>query len=386
MLLGSLKNKTDLILNTNITKGPIKLLSIYISGDPNEIFIKNYQSKLDSLLRQLHWWKARDLSLYGRVLIVKTLALSKFLYLASLIPIPKNIINIIKSEIYEFIWKGKTDKVKREIFEQEFAIGGFKMFDFIDIIKASSVIWIKRYLDTIDRNWKSMFECFCNKTNLPVFLQSNFDVSELPPNLPLYYKNSIIIWQSVSHHVTNNNLLSNCLWYNKGIKLGGKSVYSKNLMSIGMWTVADLYECDGQTVIPFSTWQKRGAVELDRLTWLGIVNVVKPIRNTFCKSCIISAGIVVNDKFISIQKVTQRDIKNSLSKKKYSKLKELDFKFKIKANSIHGNLNDEIWKRLFLSCHQVNMNKKTKGLVTLGELRDFLANRAIFHNRGSCAN
>ena len=236
------------------------------------------------------------------------------------------------------------------------------MFDFIDIIKASSVIWIKRYLDTIDRNWKSMFECFCNKTNLPVFLQSNFDVSELPPNLPLYYKNSIIIWQSVSHHVTNNNLLSNCLWYNKGIKLGGKSVYSKNLMSIGMWTVADLYECDEQTVIPFSTWQKRGAVELDRLTWLGIVNAVKPFRNKFCTSCIISAGIVVNDKFISIQNVTQRDIKNSLSKKKYSKLKELDFKFKIKANSIHGNLNDEIWKRLFLSCHQVTMNNKTKEL------------------------
>ena len=36
----------------------------------------NIHSKVEALLRQLHWWKARDLSLRGKVLIVKALALS----------------------------------------------------------------------------------------------------------------------------------------------------------------------------------------------------------------------------------------------------------------------------------------------------------------------
>ena len=84
----------------------------------------NFESKVEALLRQLHWWKARDLSLRGKVLIVKALALSKFQYLASLATIPEHIIRQVNSMVYEFIWNGKTDKVKRHLFEQEFKRGG----------------------------------------------------------------------------------------------------------------------------------------------------------------------------------------------------------------------------------------------------------------------
>ena len=84
----------------------------------------NFQSKIDALLRQLHWWKARDLSLTGRVLIVKALALSKFQYLAALVNIPENIVKQVNRIVYEFIWSGKTDKVKRILFEQSYNKGG----------------------------------------------------------------------------------------------------------------------------------------------------------------------------------------------------------------------------------------------------------------------
>ena len=178
------------------------------------------------------------------------------------------------------------------------------MPDFNDIVRASSVMWVKKYFDDVDRNWKCMFEYFCKKANLGIFLQSDFDVDELPPDLPLYYKNSLLNWQHICNHMSSNNL-SNWLWYNKHIKLGNRSIYNKNLMSIGMWTINDLYENDKQTIIPFKTWQNRGATELDRLTWLGIINVVKPNRHKYSKSNLVSAGIYVNDQFISIQKVTQ---------------------------------------------------------------------------------
>ena len=82
----------------------------------------------------------------GKVLIVKSLAVSKFMYLASLIHIPQDIIKEINSIIYEFIWNGKTHKVKRKIFEQDFNKGGYKMIDFESAIKASKVMWIKNLL------------------------------------------------------------------------------------------------------------------------------------------------------------------------------------------------------------------------------------------------
>ena len=357
-----INNRLDIKLNLTIIKGPIKLLGIYIGNDPNETHAQNFTSKVDSLLRQLHWWKARDLSLQGRVLIVKAIGLSKFQYIASLVHIPYHVIKTVNSAIYEFVWKGKTDKVKRDIFEQDFNLGGFKMANLDDIIKASSIMWIKKYLDETNRNWKGIFENFCKKKNLNLFLQSNFDVNEIPNNMPLYYRASIINWHDVSHAVSDEGLVSNVLWYNKNIKLGGKTVFSRNLMSLGLWTVSDLFDKVTKNIIPFHIWQHRGATELDRFTWLGIVDLVRQNKHKFWDNSVIASGIMLNRKFIGIENVTIKDIKTLLTNRKYKKLKESDFKFKIKASNLYPNLHSGIWENLFVSCHIVPLDNKTKEL------------------------
>ena len=66
----------------------------------------------------------------------------------------------------------------------------------------------------------------------------------------------------------------NCIWNNKTLKVGGKSVYNEWLMASGMWIISDLFDKNG-ILIPFNTWLKRGAVELDRLVWYGIRNTLK---------------------------------------------------------------------------------------------------------------
>ena len=125
----------------------------------------NFQSKIKALLRQSHWWKARDLSLRGKVLIIKALVLSKFHFLASLITRPQDIITQVNSIIYNFIWNGKTDKVKRKrnLFEQDFKHGGYKMISLNDIIAAVSVMWVQKYLDNNEREWKYTLEFFSKR-------------------------------------------------------------------------------------------------------------------------------------------------------------------------------------------------------------------------------
>ena len=160
MLLGSWKDRHNLPRNIKWTKEPIRLLGIYITNNPNEPVMANFQSKLEALLRQLLWWKARDLSLRGKVLIIKALALSKFHFLASLITIPQDIITQVNTIIYNFISNGKTDKVKRNIFEQDFKHGGYKMTSLNDIVAAASVMWVQKYLDNNEREWKYTLEFF----------------------------------------------------------------------------------------------------------------------------------------------------------------------------------------------------------------------------------
>ena len=48
-----------------------------------------------------------------KILIIKSLIIPQFTYLDSVTTIKKQNINELENEIYNFIWDGKRDKVKR---------------------------------------------------------------------------------------------------------------------------------------------------------------------------------------------------------------------------------------------------------------------------------
>ena len=70
-------------------------------------------------------WKWRGLSLLGRIQIVKTFAVPKLIYRASVLPISKEQIKETNSIIYGFIWNGK-DKIKRNALISDVNKGGLK--------------------------------------------------------------------------------------------------------------------------------------------------------------------------------------------------------------------------------------------------------------------
>ena len=236
------------------------------------VWVKVLGHSTRNIVDLANWWKARDLTLRGKVLIIKSLGISKFQYLSSLVTIPKHVVKEVDKILYEFIWNGKSDKVKRKIFEQDFKQGGYNMTSMGDTVISASVMWVKKYLDNVDREWKLTMEELCKVKNLRLFLMSNFDVNELPKDIPAYYSQSISNWSNMKSS-TIIEPSNQCLWYNKRFRLGTKTAYNERLMSIGMWVVSDLFDNTG--VIPFSIWMKRGALELDRIMWYGILKCIK---------------------------------------------------------------------------------------------------------------
>ena len=66
----------------------------------------------------------------GRILILKTLALSQVVYLLSSLCVPQWVVNEINKEFYSFVWKYKRDKISRKVLENENEMGGLKIIDF----------------------------------------------------------------------------------------------------------------------------------------------------------------------------------------------------------------------------------------------------------------
>ena len=66
-------------------------------------------------------------TLFGKIMLIKTLGISQFIHLASVLTIPEHVIICIERLIFNFLWKGKGDKVKRSAVIKSMREGGLDM-------------------------------------------------------------------------------------------------------------------------------------------------------------------------------------------------------------------------------------------------------------------
>ena len=58
-------------------------------------------------------WSSRDLTMFGRAMLIKTLGISQLIYSASNLDAPKGFVEIVRTKSFKFLWKNKKDKIKR---------------------------------------------------------------------------------------------------------------------------------------------------------------------------------------------------------------------------------------------------------------------------------
>ena len=125
---------------------PTKLLGIYVSCDERGNSQMNFNLKVQKLQTNLDIWKSRGLTLYGKVLIIKSLGLSSLIYSISNVNVPKEIVSMVKDKMIRFLWKNKKGKIKRTSMYQDLSTGGLRMVDIELTIKSLRLAWIKRLL------------------------------------------------------------------------------------------------------------------------------------------------------------------------------------------------------------------------------------------------
>jgi hypothetical protein len=74
-------------------------------------------------------WKKRNITIVGRIMIVKSLIIPNIAYVASATNIDTDYVSKFKTMIYKFIWNDKREKVKRETMNKNYLEGGLKMID-----------------------------------------------------------------------------------------------------------------------------------------------------------------------------------------------------------------------------------------------------------------
>ena len=84
--------------------------------------------------------------------VIKSLIIPKFVYIASLLPTPKDAIRELNQLLFKFLWKG-VDKTTRLSVINEYEKDGLKMIDLETMIKSLRLAWLKRIIIQCKRWW-----------------------------------------------------------------------------------------------------------------------------------------------------------------------------------------------------------------------------------------
>jgi endonuclease/exonuclease/phosphatase family metal-dependent hydrolase len=336
----------------------IKILGIFISYNKDTMTKNNFDDRLLKIKNKFNMWKKRDLTIYGKILIIKTFALSQILYTSTVLHIPDKIVKEIQNLIFCFLWNGKTHKVKRNVVIQEYLNGGCKMIDIEETLKVQKVKWIKWYFQREETDWKKTMKKIIGVDNLEIFLKSNF---EIPPRLKVnvFYYELLKTWRDVKYKkiLSKEDVLSQYLWYNSKIRVHNKTAYNESFIQANLIQIKDIIKDNMQ----FKDIQEMNINNNLIVEYIDLLNAI-PLQ---WKQLLLSdtAYIHNSDCLISIDNEGKnildtnfREIYNDLVFKKIDKSKSCT------KLSETFDINDNEWKQYFMLPHNSGVTNKVKEL------------------------
>ena len=384
MLLGDCAHSSlsHTLFKTIKIKTYVKILGIHFTYDYRVKQKLNFDELITSIKNKLRIWKWRDLTIIGRIQIVKTFIIPIFLYRASMICLDKEFVKEANKIIFNFIWKGK-DKIKRLALIGDIEDGGLKAPHLDSIIKTQRILCCKRLASEQPSSWKTILLHYLNPVGGKFILCCDYNIKTLPIKLPVFYEECLKYFAECSaakqgslQNPTNPDLSKIILWNNKAICVDGKSVYYNRLANIGILRIGDLIYEDNKLLT--NHLRELNISPLDAFRIACVIDALPTEWRAFLKTCNHS---VIEPFNLQNQVQLHLNGQNVLLGKAESKLiyKEIRNRSitpptaQLKYNAQFAS--DELdWKKIYSLPHRVALDAKSR------EFQYKLLNRCLATN------
>ena len=220
------------------------ILGITFSTDLHNIPCINYDKALAKAKKVINSWKYRNLTPIGKITVIKTLILSKFVHLFMIIPISNTFLNNIDKILYSFLWAGKPDRVSRKDICKTNLKGGLKMINLCHFEKSLKLSWLKLLTINYSKDWFSVLQATVGDINklYRVGIKWTLD-SKLNPFWSTIFKYAED-FSNKQKFKTNQDILNSCIWYNNAI--GTEKIFFPNWFKKGIYYVGDILGENGE--------------------------------------------------------------------------------------------------------------------------------------------
>ena len=109
----------------------------------------NFNSKIEEIKKVFNLWFHRTLTVYGKIVVIKTLALPKLCHLALVLPdLSNQQIKELENLAFNFLWNNKPDKIARDHTKLAEKAGGLGFPDIKDFWQSLKFSWLRRAINT----------------------------------------------------------------------------------------------------------------------------------------------------------------------------------------------------------------------------------------------
>ena len=330
--------------------------------DKHMCYVKNWEEKLSKIRIVFERWKHRNLTIFGKLLIIKSLAISKLIHTMSIIETPEDILKEVEKLIFNFLWDS-NERIKRKTLIGSKLKGGIGMLDIYCKDKALKAGWLKRLaINGPNSDFVNMYlmkhgiDCdYLVKTTC-----TNISIFKDALKLPNFwckvfaYANECKSWKN-NDILTDSEFLIEPIWFNKRLLLSNKPVFISNWTKSGILYVKDLFDQRGELI------NEQNVIDIlfSRINWMSEYTRVKKMLRKH-----IEMFSTLNAPYVNIRNTWTLLYNNSLY---CMKTQKSTFYYKILVDKKYTkNYMEDVWEREF----NIEINWQNMYMTRIWKLND----------------
>ena len=176
------------------------------------------------------------------------------MHVLSSLPTDQGALKEINTMLYDFLWNGKGDKIKRTEMINDYDKGRLKMIDIQSFNKSLKMKWVQGYLnDDNYGKWKLFLDFHLRRCGGKLVFLSNLKPQDVPQlNLRDPFLREIIEhWTALSYKEKHLDFNAMGIWHNSQIRIENRPFFYTYWLKKGVKEVRDLLNQD-QTFLSYN--------------------------------------------------------------------------------------------------------------------------------------
>ena len=277
MWLGRKKECDELICNRVPVKA-IKILGTWFSSS-KDCSQLNIEGVVNRMKTTIELWSQRDLTIKGKITVVKTLIASQLNYLMAVDRVEEKSLAQIQKLIMKFVWNKRPPKVAKRTMIMSIDKGGLKLPDMVSILRASRITWIGRlirfqrssFAEVIHKRLRVDLNSLC-KMKLDMQWVRNRDMPEFYKEMLAWFMELNVIHEPASAQTIRQQPL----WHNGWITVQGKSLSWLIDSEVKVPIIDDIVDNQGH-ILSHQDFVSQHGIRVNVLTYMGWCRAI-PVR------------------------------------------------------------------------------------------------------------